>query len=120
MHGERRDTATDSMCATCCSQASLQLPAPGSGACCRRLLLAHLAPLPPPCSKNMLKILGEDKAMVELLRPEALAAEYSLSPDGPQVAFRKLRDEWASLGYLSRHGLARAPRDDASSAAADM
>jgi hypothetical protein len=58
----------------------------------------------------MVKILTEDKAMVERLRPEALEREFSLAPDGPQVAFRNLRAEWMTLpGYASRHGLARAP-----------
>lgn len=60
--------------------------------------------------RSMLKILGEDKAMVELLRPEALDAEYSLGPDAAQVAFRRLRQEWVDLGYGSREGLSRSPR----------
>lgn len=70
----------------------------------------------------MLKILGEDKAMVELLRPEALEAEFSLGPDAAQVAFRRLRQEWVALGYASAAGLARTapPESDASSAASDM
>ena len=63
----------------------------------------------------MFKILGEDRAMVELLRPEELDHEFSLSPDGPQVAFRKLRSEWAGLGYVSRTGLGRAARGGARS-----
>ena len=36
----------------------------------------------------MLKILTEDKAMVERLRPDLLPAEYSVRADLPQVAFR--------------------------------
>ena len=36
----------------------------------------------------MLRILGEDKAMVERLRPEALPQEYSVRADLPQIAFR--------------------------------
>lgn len=58
---------------------------------------------------QMFKILGEDRAMVERLRPDQLEREYSLAPDGPQVAFRKLRDEWVRLGYASPDGLARRP-----------
>jgi hypothetical protein len=68
----------------------------------------------------MFKILGEDKVMVEKLHPEALEHEYSLSPDGPQVAFRKLRDEWMRLGYGSRHGIARVPGGTAQNPARDM
>ncbi|EFJ51327.1 hypothetical protein VOLCADRAFT_88044 [Volvox carteri f. nagariensis] len=49
--------------------------------------------------KNMFKILGEDKAMIELLKPEQLAAELSLQADKPQIAFRKLRQEWIDMGY---------------------
>lgn len=56
---------------------------------------------------QMFKILGEDRAMVELLRPDQLEHEYSLAPDGPQVAFRKLRDEWVRMGYASREGIGR-------------
>ena len=69
---------------------------------------------------QMLKILGEDKAMVELLRPDALEHEYSLGPDGPQVAFRKLRDEWVRLGYASRDGIGRKPRTGRAAPAPDM
>lgn len=47
----------------------------------------------------MFKILGEDKVMVEKLTPERLAAEFSLGPDAPQIAFRKLRQEWIDMGY---------------------
>lgn len=49
--------------------------------------------------KNMYKILGEDKVMVEKLKPERMLHEYSLPPDGPQIAFRKLRQEFIDLGY---------------------
>lgn len=49
--------------------------------------------------KAMFKILGEDKVMVEKLTPERLEAEFSLGPDAPQVAFRKLRQEWIDMGY---------------------
>jgi hypothetical protein len=37
--------------------------------------------------------------MVEKLTPERLAAEFSLEPDAPQTAFRKLRQEWVDMGY---------------------
>ena len=47
----------------------------------------------------MFKILGEDKVMVEKLTPERLGKEFSLGPDAPQVAFRKLRQEWIDMGY---------------------
>lgn len=45
----------------------------------------------------MIKILSEDKAMVERLRYDQLPAEYSVRADLPQVAFRKLRQQWADL-----------------------
>jgi hypothetical protein len=69
---------------------------------------------------QMFKILTEDKVMVERLRPEALEHEYSLSPDGPQVAFRKLRQEWVRMGYASRNGLGRAPPKVERDTAGDM
>eukprot|EP00198_Chlamydomonas_reinhardtii_P012943 XP_001702280.1 predicted protein [Chlamydomonas reinhardtii] len=49
--------------------------------------------------KSMFKILGEDKAMIELLKPEQLLSEVSLEADKPQIAFRKLRQEWIDMGY---------------------
>lgn len=45
----------------------------------------------------MIKIQLEDKAMVEQLRYDQLPAEYSVRADLPQVAFRKLRQQWADL-----------------------
>ena len=76
----------------------------------RKSAAQTLSPSPLPRRSQMVKILTEDKAMVERLRPEALEREFSLAPDGPQVAFRNLRAEWMTLpGYASRHGLARAP-----------
>jgi hypothetical protein len=45
----------------------------------------------------MLKILSEDKAMVEQLNYHQLPAEYSVRADLPQVQFRKLRQHWADL-----------------------
>jgi phenylpropionate dioxygenase-like ring-hydroxylating dioxygenase large terminal subunit len=45
----------------------------------------------------MIKILSEDRAMVEKLRYEELATEYSVHADLPQLAFRKLRQQWVDL-----------------------
>ena len=42
----------------------------------------------------MLKILGQDKVMVEQLRPECLDREVSVRADMIQVAFRRLRQAW--------------------------
>lgn len=47
----------------------------------------------------MFRILNEDKVMVEQLKPEKIRAEVSLEPDRPQIAFRKLRQEWIDMGY---------------------
>ncbi|KAL6774148.1 hypothetical protein ACKKBG_A23935 [Auxenochlorella protothecoides x Auxenochlorella symbiontica] len=47
----------------------------------------------------MRKILSEDKAMVEQLRYDLLPAEYSVRADLPQVAFRKLRQQYVDMGY---------------------
>ena len=49
--------------------------------------------------KAMLRILGEDKAMVEGLRPDMLAREVSVRADLPQTAFRKLRGEYLAMGF---------------------
>ncbi|KAG7675182.1 hypothetical protein Ndes2526B_g08041 [Nannochloris sp. 'desiccata'] len=50
--------------------------------------------------KAMMKILGEDKVMVEKLRPELLVKEYSVRADLPQIEFRKLRQQWVDLGCV--------------------
>jgi phenylpropionate dioxygenase-like ring-hydroxylating dioxygenase large terminal subunit len=50
--------------------------------------------------KAMMKILGEDKVMVEKLRPHMLVKEYSVRSDLPQIEFRKLRQQWVDLGYV--------------------
>lgn len=50
--------------------------------------------------KAMMKILGEDKIMVEKLRPELLVKEYSVRADLPQIEFRKMRQQWVDLGYV--------------------
>ena len=62
--------------------------------------------------RAMLRILGEDKAMVERLRPERLEHEFSVRADAPQVAFRKLRQSWVDMGY------GRAPPEAAPAGAA--
>ncbi|KAF5827662.1 hypothetical protein DUNSADRAFT_275 [Dunaliella salina] len=49
--------------------------------------------------RAMYKILNEDKVMVETCKPESMRAEISLEPDLPQVAFRRLHQEWVDLGY---------------------
>jgi len=49
--------------------------------------------------KEMYKILGEDKVMVETVRPENMRQEFSLEVDLPQIGFRKLRQEWIDMGY---------------------
>ena len=45
----------------------------------------------------MENILGEDKVILEMLRPEEVTTEISLSADAPQMAFRRMRQ-----GYISR------------------
>jgi phenylpropionate dioxygenase-like ring-hydroxylating dioxygenase large terminal subunit len=47
----------------------------------------------------MIKILTQDKAMVEKLQPEMLGREISVKADLPQMAFRKLRQEYIDMGY---------------------
>jgi phenylpropionate dioxygenase-like ring-hydroxylating dioxygenase large terminal subunit len=49
--------------------------------------------------RAMLEILGQDKGIVEKLRPELLAHEFNVEADRPQLAFRKLRQQWVDLGY---------------------
>lgn len=46
-----------------------------------------------------MRILGEDKVMVEQLRPDLIAQEFSVRADLPQVEFRKLRQQWLDMGY---------------------
>ena len=45
------------------------------------------------------RILSEDKAMVEQLKPEMLLREISVKADLPQTAFRKLRQSFVDLGF---------------------
>ena len=47
----------------------------------------------------MLRILGEDKAMLEELRPQDLPREISVKADLLQTAFGKLRGEYLQMGY---------------------
>lgn len=47
----------------------------------------------------MMRILTEDKGMVERLHPELLSHEISVKADMPQTAFRKLRQEYIDMGY---------------------
>lgn len=47
--------------------------------------------------KSMIKILGEDRAMVEQLRYDLLMNECSVKADLPQMYFRKIRQQWADL-----------------------
>lgn len=49
--------------------------------------------------KAMYKILSEDKEMVEKLQYDRLPKEYSVRADLPQIAFRKLRQQYLDLGY---------------------
>jgi len=49
--------------------------------------------------RAMLRILGEDREMVEALTPGALDVEVSVKADLPQTAFRKLRQEYLDMGY---------------------
>ena len=45
------------------------------------------------------RILGEDKAMVEQLRPQLVLHEAGVRADIPQQRFRALRQEYINLGY---------------------
>lgn len=49
--------------------------------------------------KSMMKILGEDKEMLDKLAPEMIRQEVSLEADLPQIAFRKMRQQWVDMGY---------------------
>lgn len=53
----------------------------------------------PIAADAMRKILGEDKVMVEQLRPELLEQEISVRADAIQTKFSKLRQEYIDLGY---------------------
>ena len=45
------------------------------------------------------RILTQDKAMVEQLAPEMLGREISVKADLPQMAFRKIRQQYIDMGY---------------------
>ena len=45
------------------------------------------------------RILSEDKAMVEQLRPQLVLHEAGVRADIPQQRFRALRQEYIDLGY---------------------
>lgn len=47
----------------------------------------------------MIKILSEDKQMLEELRPQDLPREVSVKADLLQTAFGKLRGEYLQMGY---------------------
>jgi len=49
--------------------------------------------------RAMIKILTEDKAMLEQLRPQDLPREISVKADLLQTAFGKLRGEYLQMGY---------------------
>jgi len=55
--------------------------------------------LDPLADDAMRKIFSEDKAMVELLRPDLLEREISVNADSVQTLFGKLRQEYIDLGY---------------------
>lgn len=39
------------------------------------------------------------QSMIETVRPEDMRQEFSLEVDRPQIAFRKLHQEWMDMGY---------------------
>lgn len=47
----------------------------------------------------MQRIQGEDRVILDKVRPDLLAREFSLAPDMAQVAFRKMRHEFVSRGF---------------------
>ena len=49
--------------------------------------------------RAMRRIMAEDKAMVDTLRPELVAKEVHVRADLVQVEYRKLRQQWLNLGY---------------------
>ena len=49
--------------------------------------------------RAMVRILSEDQAMVEQLRPEAVAREVNVRADAVQLKFRKLRASYIDAGY---------------------
>jgi phenylpropionate dioxygenase-like ring-hydroxylating dioxygenase large terminal subunit len=49
--------------------------------------------------RAMVRILTEDKAMVETLRPEAVAREVNVRADAAQLEYRRLRQSYIDMGY---------------------
>ncbi|KAL4425964.1 hypothetical protein ABPG75_009980 [Micractinium tetrahymenae] len=47
----------------------------------------------------MQKIQGEDRVILDKVRPDLLPREFSLAPDMAQVAFRKMRREFVERGF---------------------
>ncbi|KAL4444862.1 hypothetical protein ABPG77_003912 [Micractinium sp. CCAP 211/92] len=47
----------------------------------------------------MQRIQGEDRVILDKVRPELLAREFSLAPDMAQIAFRKMRHEFVERGF---------------------
>jgi len=46
----------------------------------------------------MENILGEDREILEMLRPDDVATEVSLAADAPQLAFRRMRERFIARG----------------------
>jgi phenylpropionate dioxygenase-like ring-hydroxylating dioxygenase large terminal subunit len=49
--------------------------------------------------RAMVRILSEDKVMVERLRPEAVAREVNVRADAAQLEYRRLRQSYIDMGY---------------------
>jgi len=62
--------------------------------------------------RAMLKILNEDKDVVERLRPDLIDKEYSVRADLPQLHFRKLRQSWIDLGFVTREVTSSASQEE--------
>jgi hypothetical protein len=52
----------------------------------------------------MQNILGEDKVILEQLRPSSVTTEISLRADAPQLALRKMRERYIAAGSAVRPG----------------
>ena len=50
--------------------------------------------------------------MVEKLLPESLGREISVKADAPQMAFRKLRQEYIAMGYGVASNTNRGPKHE--------
>ena len=58
--------------------------------------------------RGMKNILGEDKVILEQLRPQDMPAELSVKADAPQLALREMREQYIEAGYAVHPG-SRAP-----------